>query len=84
MKGMSEWVRLRDMQLANLLNLTRQTMPHQTTYERVLAELDETEVEQKLGHFFAQQQNDNITVMEKCKRITMILRPHRTENLCQT
>ena len=26
MKGMSEWVRLRDKQLAKLLNLTRQTM----------------------------------------------------------
>lgn len=79
MKGMSEWVRLRDMQLAKLLNLTRQTMPHQTTYERVLAELDETEVEQKLGHFFAQQQNDNITVSIDGKVLRGTIPPGETQ-----
>ena len=79
MKGMSEWVRLRDKQLANLLNLTRQTMPHQTTYERVLAELDETEVEQKLGHFFAQQQNDNITVSIDGKVLRGTIPPGETQ-----
>jgi len=62
MKGMSEWVRLRSKQLATLLNLPHETMPHQTTYERVLAELDELDVAQKLGQFFRQQQDDNITI----------------------
>jgi len=62
MKGMSEWVKLRAKNLSKLLNLTRHTMPHQTTYERVLAELDEQEVEQKLGQFFARQQAENITI----------------------
>jgi predicted transposase YbfD/YdcC len=62
MKGMSEWVRLRSQKLAGLLKLPRQTMPHQTTYERVLAELDDIEVDQKLGQFFVRQQDDNITV----------------------
>jgi len=59
---MSEWVKLRGIALAGLLNLRRKTMPHQTTYECVLAELDEVELEQKVGQFFAQQQDDNITI----------------------
>lgn len=62
MKGMSEWVQLRAKPLASLLKLSRETMPHQTTYERVLAELDELEVEQKIGTFFAQRQAENITI----------------------
>ncbi|MGB7342520.1 MAG: ISAs1 family transposase [Phototrophicaceae bacterium] len=62
MKGMSEWVKLRGQTLGKLLNLARHTMPHQTTYERVLAALDEGEVEQKLGQFFARQQAENITI----------------------
>lgn len=61
-KGMSEWVKLRSQSLAGLLNLPRKTMPHQTTYERVLANLNEVELEQKLGQFFAQQQEENITI----------------------
>lgn len=55
MKGMSEWVQLRGQKLAKLFNLQRDTMPHQTTYERVLAELNEGEFEYKLGQFFARQ-----------------------------
>jgi hypothetical protein len=62
MKGMSEWVRLRSKQLARLLNLTRETMPHQTTCERVLADLDDIKVDQKPGQFFAHQQDENITI----------------------
>jgi len=62
MKGMSEWVQYRGQKLAELMNLSRQTMPHQTTYERMLAQLDELEFERKLGQFFAQQQEENITI----------------------
>ena len=62
MKGMSEWVQLRSQKLAKLLDLSRLTMPHQTTYERMLAQLDELEFERKLGQFFAQQQEENITI----------------------
>jgi predicted transposase YbfD/YdcC len=62
MKGISEWVRLRGQKLAELLNLARATMPHQTTYERVLAELNENEVAQRLGNFFAEQQDSNVTI----------------------
>lgn len=62
MKGMSEWAQLRAQKLTQLLKLSRQTMPHQTTYERVLADLDAIEVDQKLGQFFAHQQEANITI----------------------
>ena len=62
MKGISEWVRLRGQQLVKLLNLSRETMPHQTTYERLLADLDEVEVEYKLGQFFVQEQGESITI----------------------
>jgi len=62
MKGMSEWVQLRGKKLVELLNLERKTVPHQTTYERVLAELDEVEVECVLGSYFANQQPKNITI----------------------
>ena len=40
LKGMSEWVRLRGEALVNLLHLERNSLPHQTTYERLLDRLD--------------------------------------------
>ena len=40
MKGMSEWVRLREQDLLRLLGIERKRLPHQTTYERLLAKLD--------------------------------------------
>lgn len=62
LKGMSEWVQLRGDQLAELLGLARQTMPHQTTYERVLAQLDEVAFARQLGAFFAQQNAQNVVI----------------------
>lgn len=62
LKGMSEWVQLRGEKLVELLNLERDTVPHQTTYERVLVELDKLEVEQQFGQLFAQRQAKNITI----------------------
>lgn len=62
MKGMAEWVRLREPALLRLLQVKRQRLPHQTTYERVLADLDLDELEQVIGHFFARQRGDAITV----------------------
>jgi predicted transposase YbfD/YdcC len=62
MKGMSEWVKLRATHLAHLLHLSRVSMPHQTTYERVLDALDEVEVAQVIGAFFAQAQEANVTI----------------------
>lgn len=62
MKGISEWVKLRGSQLVTLLNLPRASLPHQTTYERVLDALDVQEVEQVIGAFFAQMQTPNLTI----------------------
>lgn len=62
MKGMSEWVKLRGSHLTALLNLSRASMAHQTTYERVLDALDEAEVEQVVGAFFAQEQVPHVTI----------------------
>jgi hypothetical protein len=62
MKGIAEWVRLRGQVLVRLLHLTRDSLPHQTTYERVLDKLDVLEFEQMVGGFFAQQGSTNITM----------------------
>jgi predicted transposase YbfD/YdcC len=62
MKGMAEWVHLREQALLRLLGVKRKTLPHQTTYERVLAQLDEAELEQVVGNFFARQLTGNSTV----------------------
>ena len=55
MKGMSEWVRLREQDLIRLLGIKRDRLPHQTTYERVLGKLDVDELERITGAFFAQK-----------------------------
>jgi predicted transposase YbfD/YdcC len=62
LKGMAEWVRLRGEGLKRLLKLERNSLPHQTTYERVLDQLDSDEVEWVIGQFFAQQAPANLTV----------------------
>ncbi len=54
MKGISEWVQLRAQGLVKLLNLERETMPHQTTYERLLDKLDIEAFERVVGQFFIQ------------------------------
>jgi len=55
LKGIAEWVQLRGEGLVRLLKLERGSLPHPTTYERVLDRLDCDEVEQVIGGFFAQQ-----------------------------
>jgi predicted transposase YbfD/YdcC len=62
MKGMAEWVQLRGETLVRLLRLKRSSLPHQTTYERVMDRLDVAEFERVIGDFFAQQTPTNITV----------------------
>jgi len=54
MKGMAEWVRLREDTLIGHLNIQRPRLPHQTTYDRVLAALDTEAFDQMIGAFFAQ------------------------------
>jgi len=53
MKGMAEWVKLRGQELVRLLKLQRDSLPHQTTYERLLDKLDMVEFEEVVGDFFA-------------------------------
>lgn len=62
MKGMSEWVKLRGEGLVRLLNLERKDLPHQTTYERLLENLDIEEFERIVGDFFSQQMSVNMTI----------------------
>lgn len=62
LKGMAEWVRLRGACLKRLLKLERDSLPHQTTYERVLEQLDSGEVERIIGQFFEQPASSPQTV----------------------
>lgn len=62
MKGMAEWVQLRGKDLVHMLQLSREKLPHQTTYERVLEAMDIDEFEQVVGDFFRQQAGSNLTV----------------------
>ncbi len=45
LKGMADWLRLRENTLLRLLGMNRDRLPHQTTYERLLAKLDSDELE---------------------------------------
>jgi predicted transposase YbfD/YdcC len=81
MKGMAEWVRLRGPELRRLLHLKRDSLPHQTTYERVLVGLDAEELERVIGRFFAGQLGDNITVTLDGKVLRGTIPPGETEGL---
>lgn len=73
LKGIAEWVRLRGEGLVRLLKLERDSLPHETTYERVLDRLDCDEVERVIGGFFAQQSvaNGTVTIDGKVLRGTI-------------
>ena len=58
MKGIAEWVRLRESTLIRLLGIPRERLPHQTTYERVLAGLDEVAFDAMIGAFFTATTTD--------------------------
>jgi predicted transposase YbfD/YdcC len=81
MKGMAEWVRLRERALLRLLRVNRRRLPHQTTYERVLAELDIDELEQVMGNFFAHQLGSNITVTLDGKVLRGTILPGETQGV---
>lgn len=54
---MADWARLRAPELAALFGLKRTTMPHPSTWSRVLGQaVDVDELEQLLGQFFRDQQ----------------------------
>lgn len=58
MKGMAEWIRLRESSLLSVLEIPRKRLPHQTTYERVLAGLDEEVFNAMIGAFFTSAASD--------------------------
>jgi predicted transposase YbfD/YdcC len=58
LKGMAEWVRLREETLIRLLGIARERLPHQTTYERVLAGMDEGALNAMIGTFFRATETD--------------------------
>ncbi len=81
MKGMAEWVRLREHKLIRLLGIQRKRLPHQTTYERLLAQVDVDELEQVMGHFFARQLADNITITLDGKVLRGTIPPGETQGV---
>jgi len=53
LEPMADWARLRAAELARLFGLKRLTMPHQSTWSRVLGQaVDVEQLEQVLGQFF--------------------------------
>ena len=81
MKGMAEWVRLREQALLRRLRIDRARLPHQTTYERILAALDIDELEQVTGNFFAQQLSDNVTITLDGKVLRGTIPPGETQGV---
>jgi hypothetical protein len=79
MKGMAEWVRLREQALLRLLRIDRTRVPHQTTSERVLAALDIDELERVTGDFFAQQLTDHVTITLDGKVLRGTIPPGETQ-----
>ena len=57
-RAIAEWAELRKLELARLFALRRKTMPHFSTWSRILGTaVDPSEVEEVLGRFFAKQVN---------------------------
>src|SRR6266567_1615348 len=54
-RGMAHWAQLRTHELSQLFHLKRESMPHYSTWSRVLGHgVEPNEVEQIVGRFFAQ------------------------------
>ena len=54
-RGMSHWAKLRTQELRQVFQLKRESMPHYSTWSRVLGHgVEPKEVEQIVGQFFAQ------------------------------
>ncbi len=54
-RGMAHWAKLRTHELSQLFHLKRESMPHYSTWSRVLGHgVEANEVEQIVGRFFAQ------------------------------
>jgi predicted transposase YbfD/YdcC len=63
--GMAEWLRWRCEELTSMLQLSRSSLPHHTTYRRLLEVLDVEHFEEIVGEFFSvqvQQTTDQVTL----------------------
>jgi hypothetical protein len=81
MKGMAEWVRVREQDLLRQLRIDRKRLPHQTTYERVLAGLAIDELERITGDFFAEQLTGQVTVTLDGKVLRGTIPPGETQGV---
>jgi predicted transposase YbfD/YdcC len=81
LRGMADWVRLRGSELVRLLHLPRPSLPHQTTYERVLDGLDVEAFERLVGQFFAQQVSAPQTVTLDGKTLRGTIPPGKTQGV---
>lgn len=55
-RAIAEWAQVRHQELAHLFALRRRTMPHFSTWSRVLGKaVDGDELEERVGRFFATQ-----------------------------
>jgi DDE_Tnp_1-associated len=58
-RGIAHWAKLREQELQLLFALKRETMPHYSTWSRVLGHgVDPKQLEQTLGQFFATSLNE--------------------------
>ena len=65
-RAIAEWAELRRQELAQLFALRRKTMPHFSTWSRILGTaVDPGEVEEVLGRFFARQVNKPLQPAER-------------------
>ena len=64
LRGIAQWVALRNEELARVLGLAKPQAPHATTYSRVLRRaIDIEEFEQVVSQFFAEQPNAGQSVI---------------------
>ena len=61
---MAEGLRLGDYELTAWLGLARPTLPHLTTYQRVLSHLELVEVESVVSRFFRNQLDTGVVSLE--------------------
>jgi predicted transposase YbfD/YdcC len=60
--GIADWVKLRADQLVKMMGMSRASVPHQTTYERVFGDLDIESFEREVGAYFADRSGRPISI----------------------
>lgn len=81
LKGMADWVQLRRKDLVELLGLPHESLPHPTTYARVMARLDIDQVEAEMSQFFARQTAADHTITLDGKTLRGTIGPGQTQGV---